>query len=109
VITILPYTHSIMRPMAGDYPQLAVEDVGRNDFLIASLAILLSDKCHQSVVNMGSLRHEEATSRTEFMEEKELMISAQFAMIPFSCLFLDCLPLLKLLRVRKGDSIDSLE
>lgn len=45
--------------VAGSLPELQVKNVGRNNFLEASNAVLLTDQIHKLVVDVGAVRVEE--------------------------------------------------
>lgn len=103
------FPYRIMIPMSRCDPHLAVVDVGRHYLLISSLAILSSDKLYQRVVNVGTTREEKTAPRAQLMEEEEVLITPQLAMVTLGSFFLELLPLLQLLGVREGHAIDTLQ
>lgn len=82
-------------------PQFAIVDIRRDHFLVASLAILSSDEVHQSVVDVGTMGEEKTAARTQFVEEEEILLTTQLAMISLSSLFLVVLPFLELFGIRE--------
>ena len=103
---VTPYR--IVGPVSRGDPQLAVEDIGRHHFLIAPLPILALDKIHQGVINVCSFGQEEAAARTQLVEEKQILVTSQLAMVSLGRFLLEMLPLLELFGVREGHAIDTL-
>lgn len=91
--------------MAGGLPKLGVIHVGRDDFLEATLAVLATKKIYQRIVDMGPVWSEEAGSWAKFVEEEQLMFPSQLSMVPFGGFFLQFLPFLQLLGVRKRNAL----
>lgn len=62
--------------VTGSLPELQVENVGRNNFLEASNAVLLTDQIHKLVVDVGAVRVEERAAWGQFMDIKQLLLLA---------------------------------
>lgn len=90
-------------------PELEVEHVGRDDFLVAALPVLLLDHFHQAVIDTSAVRQPEARARRQLMEEEELLRRAQHSVIALLGLLLEQLPLLQLLGVGERHAIHPLK
>ena len=99
----------VVLPMAGGLPQLAVVDVGRDDFLETSLSVLATNEFNQRVVNVGATRLEETGARRKLVEEEKFLVAADLSMVAFRCLLLKLLPFLELLRVGETDAVHALQ
>jgi hypothetical protein len=95
--------------MARSHPEFGIVDIGRDDLLEAAFAIFRFDHFHELIVNDGSFWIEKARARTELVEKEQLLFLADFAVISFGRFLLEMLPLFELLRVRKGNAVDSLQ
>ena len=72
--------------VARNTPQVKVEYVGSHDLLymkqmrdaygVTTLMILTTNELNQLVVDMSAMRQEEATTRTQFMEEEQVLLLA---------------------------------
>lgn len=60
----------VVLPVAGRLPQLDVENVGRDDFLVAALPVLAADELDKGVVYAGAVREEEAAAGADIVEEE---------------------------------------
>lgn len=98
-----------MLPVTRSDPEFTIEDIGRDNFLVASLAVLLSNELHQRVVDVCAARQEEAAARTQLVEEEQVLLPPQLAMVSLCSLFLEVLPFLELLGVRERDAVDPLQ
>ena len=90
-------------------PQVEVEDVGRDDFLIATHPILLPDHRHQLVVNVSSSRIPESAARSQAEMREEILRLADQPMVATLCLLQKVQMLLQLLLAREGDRVDPLQ
>ena len=61
-------------PMTGLLPQLGVVNIGADDFVKASLPVLLFDKVNESVEDDRAFRLEEATSGAQLVEKEQFLI-----------------------------------
>eukprot|EP00050_Salpingoeca_kvevrii_P006220 m.288086 g.288086 ORF g.288086 m.288086 type:complete len:548 (-) comp11898_c0_seq1:182-1825(-) len=105
----LEHVLRVVGPVARRLPELAVENVGGDDLLEAAHLVLAADKVDERVVDVGAVGREKAAAGAEVVEEKELLVAANLAVVALCGLLLDDLPLLEELRVGKGDAIDALE
>ena len=62
-------------------PQVEVVDVGRDDLIILVLPVLFADKLDQRVVHTCAGGLPEARAWREAVEEKELVLGAQHAVV----------------------------
>ena len=99
----------VVGSMAADLPQFQVEHVGRDDLRVATHVVLLSDKLDQFIVDVGSVREEEARARAQLVEEEEILLLTQHTVVVLLRLLHLLLPLLQLLGVREGNSVHTLE
>mmetsp|Transcript_32752 Transcript_32752/g.55219 ORF Transcript_32752/g.55219 Transcript_32752/m.55219 type:complete len:390 (+) Transcript_32752:512-1681(+) len=95
--------------VARDLPQLQVVDVGRDDFRIAALPVLVADERHKFVVHPCPMRHPEAAARGQLVEEEQFLLGTHQSMVPSFRLLLELLPLLEHALVWEGDAIDTLQ
>ena len=101
--------YSVVVPVPRGDPQFVVVHVGRDHLLEASLPVLLANELHQSVVDVCTAGQEETAPRTDFMEEKQVVLFAELTVVPLGRLFLEILPLLQLLGVWEGDAVHPLQ
>lgn len=99
----------VVLPVARGLPQFAVVDVGRDHLLESSFPVLRAYEFHEGVVDVSSARLKEARSRRELVEEEQLLLLADLAMIALGRLLLELLPLLELLVVGEADAVDPLQ
>ena len=95
--------------MTADLPQIQVEHVGGDHLRVATHVVLLADELHQLVVDVGSVREEEAGAGAQLVEEEEVLLLSQHAVVVLLGLLHLLLPLLQLLGVGEGDSVHTLE
>ena len=60
--------------VSGNVPQSRVVDVGRNDFLKASLPILFLDHVDEAIVDDRAVREKESASGAQLVKEEEILI-----------------------------------
>jgi hypothetical protein len=95
--------------VAGDAPEVDVEHVGGDDLVVAADAVLALDVVHELVVDARAVRHEEAGAGGELVEEEELLLGAEDAVVALLGLLDHEEVGLHLLRVREGDAVDALQ
>jgi hypothetical protein len=98
----------VLGGVARRLPQLEVEHVGRDHFVVVALPVLLADEVLQPVVEARAVRQEEARARAELVEVEELLLEADLAVVALGRLLLEVLPLGELLLVGEGDAVDPL-
>mmetsp|Transcript_25488 Transcript_25488/g.42978 ORF Transcript_25488/g.42978 Transcript_25488/m.42978 type:complete len:248 (+) Transcript_25488:1998-2741(+) len=99
----------IVLGVSGRLPQLQVEDIGRDDLLVAAYPVLLLDEVHEAVVDPGTVRHPECRAGRQVVEEKQLLLGAQVAVVALLRLLLELQPLLQLTLVWEGDAVHALQ
>lgn len=99
----------VILPMSRSVPQLDVIHVGRHDLSVAALVVLALDKVHEGVIDAGSVREEEARSGREIVEEKQLLLLSNLAMVALSGLLQELFVLSHLLGVGERNTIDTLK
>ena len=77
-----------MLPVARRLPQFRVEDVGRDDFLETSVTIFAANEFDERIVDVCPVRGEEAGSGAQLVEEEQLLVETQFAMVSLSSFLL---------------------
>lgn len=87
--------------MARRLPQLLVEDVGGDDLLKTALHVLRTHHVLQCAVNVRSARQEETRAGAQVVEEKEVLLRANLAVVALGCLLQQVLVLLHGLRNEK--------
>mmetsp|Transcript_5067 Transcript_5067/g.9371 ORF Transcript_5067/g.9371 Transcript_5067/m.9371 type:complete len:558 (-) Transcript_5067:471-2144(-) len=103
------HVFAVVVGVAGDLPEVEVEDVGRDDFLVLVVPVLLADELDEAVVDTGSVGEEEAAAGGEMVEEKELMLDTQVAVVALLG-FLDAvLVLFQELGLGEGDAVHTLQ
>lgn len=65
-----------MLPMARRKPQFGIVDIWSYDFLKPALSVLISEEIDERIINMCAVRSKEAGSGTEFVKEKEFVLSS---------------------------------
>lgn len=73
------------------------------------LPVLLLQEGQQLVVDVGALWLEEARAWAELVEEEEVLMHPDLAVVPLGGLLLEQLPLLHQLVVGEGDAVDPLQ
>lgn len=99
----------VMCPMAGGLPQICLVHVGGHDLGESSLAIFCLEEVHQGVINARAVGQEEGGTRRSFIEEEELLLLTNLAVIPLLSLSKEVLVLFKLLLVRERNTSNSLD
>ena len=97
----------VMRRVTGGLPQVEVVHVRGDDLVVLVLPVLLADELHQLVVNLGALRQEEARARGEGVEEEELLVETDQAVVALLRLLDAKLVLGHELLVGEGDGVDA--
>mmetsp|Transcript_5306 Transcript_5306/g.16654 ORF Transcript_5306/g.16654 Transcript_5306/m.16654 type:complete len:469 (-) Transcript_5306:558-1964(-) len=96
-------------------PQIHVVHVGRNHLVIdavgwqASPPVAAADERDERVVEARAVGQEEGGAGAELVEEEELLLDPDPAVVALRRLFLQRLPLLQELGVREGDAVDALQ
>lgn len=99
----------VVLPMSRSVPQLDVVHVGRHNLSVSALVVLALDEVHKGVVDTGSVREEEARTGGEIVEEEQLLLLSNLAMVTLGGLLQELLVLSHLLGVGEGDTIDTLK
>mmetsp|Transcript_19999 Transcript_19999/g.47643 ORF Transcript_19999/g.47643 Transcript_19999/m.47643 type:complete len:307 (+) Transcript_19999:625-1545(+) len=71
----------VVRRVPRDLPQLQVVHVRRDHLLVVALEVLSLDEVDQLVVDPGPVREPEAAARAELVEEEELLLGSDGAMV----------------------------
>mmetsp|Transcript_14766 Transcript_14766/g.40378 ORF Transcript_14766/g.40378 Transcript_14766/m.40378 type:complete len:603 (-) Transcript_14766:35-1843(-) len=100
---------AVVRGVARRLPQLHVVHVGRDDLAVAALEVLLADGLHQPVVDARAVRQPEAAPRAELVEEEELLLRADGAVVALLGLLDAEEVLLELLGVGEGHAVHALQ
>mmetsp|Transcript_36730 Transcript_36730/g.118502 ORF Transcript_36730/g.118502 Transcript_36730/m.118502 type:complete len:471 (-) Transcript_36730:417-1829(-) len=99
----------VLSRVARGLPQLEVVHVRRDDLLVAPEPQLAADELDKLVVQPTAERLEEARAGREVVEEKELLLDADRAVVALLGLLLQRLPLAELLLVGEGDAVHALQ
>mmetsp|Transcript_24388 Transcript_24388/g.77255 ORF Transcript_24388/g.77255 Transcript_24388/m.77255 type:complete len:453 (-) Transcript_24388:95-1453(-) len=99
----------VLGGVARRLPQLEVEDVWGDDLVVVALEVLGLDHIHQLVVDARAVRQEEARAGRDLVEEEELLLQAEPAVVAFRCLLLKSLPCPQLLLVWEGNAVHALQ
>mmetsp|Transcript_24387 Transcript_24387/g.77250 ORF Transcript_24387/g.77250 Transcript_24387/m.77250 type:complete len:588 (-) Transcript_24387:95-1858(-) len=99
----------VLSRVARGLPQLEVVHVRRDDLLVAPEPQLPADELDKLVVQPTAERLEEARAGREVVEEKELLLDADRAVVALLGLLLQRLPLAELLLVGEGDAVHALQ
>mmetsp|Transcript_6588 Transcript_6588/g.15853 ORF Transcript_6588/g.15853 Transcript_6588/m.15853 type:complete len:566 (+) Transcript_6588:515-2212(+) len=92
-----------------DLPEVKVVHVGRHDLVVLVLPVLLLDQRHEAVVDAGAVGLEEARAGGQRVEEEEVVLLPEEAVVALLCLGDAVLVVLQLLVVREGDGVHALE
>ena len=95
--------------MTGLLPELEVEDVGSDDLLVATGAILLAAHIHQLVVNVCTSWVPESASWSETEVSEQVLCLADGTMITTLSLFSEVHVLIELLLRGERNGVDSLQ
>ena len=95
--------------MARCDPQLGVVNIRRDDLNKSSFSVLATHQIDKFIVDESALWVKEATAWTELVEKEQFLLLADFAVITLGRLFLEVLPFLQLLAIRKRDAVYTLQ
>mmetsp|Transcript_42518 Transcript_42518/g.68384 ORF Transcript_42518/g.68384 Transcript_42518/m.68384 type:complete len:378 (-) Transcript_42518:121-1254(-) len=98
-----------MRGVPGGLPQVKVEDVGRDDLVILVFPVLFAYESHEIVVHLGAVGEEETRARGQVVEEEQLLVHADDAVVALLGLFDARLVLLHELVGGEGDGVHAHE
>mmetsp|Transcript_4469 Transcript_4469/g.13226 ORF Transcript_4469/g.13226 Transcript_4469/m.13226 type:complete len:772 (-) Transcript_4469:14-2329(-) len=90
-------------------PQVKVENIRRRDLVITVSPVLLFHKVQELVVDPGSVRLEEARSGGDRVEEEQILLRADHAVVTLLGLLNPMDVLLQELLVREGHSVHSVQ
>ena len=96
-----------MRGVTTGLPQVEVVHVRGDDLVVLVLPVLLAHELHELVVNLSALGQEEARARGEGVEEEELLLETDQAVVPLLGLLDAQLVLRHELLVGEGDGVDA--
>ena len=106
---VLGQPYLVVQSVTRNLPQIEVEDVGGDHFLIASFPILVADERDQLVVDPRTVREPEAAAGRQVVEEEQLLLGAEVTMVALLGLLLELQPLLQHALVRERYAVDSLQ
>lgn len=86
-----------MLPVAGRLPQFGIVDIRRDDFVESTLSIFGFNEVDECVVDVCAVWLKETRARRQFVEEKQLLILTDFAVVALRCFRLLFLPFFQLL------------
>mmetsp|Transcript_16660 Transcript_16660/g.40842 ORF Transcript_16660/g.40842 Transcript_16660/m.40842 type:complete len:383 (-) Transcript_16660:188-1336(-) len=95
-----------MRGVPRGLPQVEVEDVGGDDLIVLVLPVLLADERDERVVDLGAVGQEEARTGRQRVEEEQLLVHADEAVVALLGLRDTQLVLLHQLVMREGDCVN---
>lgn len=99
----------VVLPVTGLLPQGRVVHVWRQNLLVATLPVLGADIAGQGVVDGHAVGEEEAGTGRHLVEEEELLLLSNLAVVALGGLLEHLLVLVHLLLVGEGDAVDALE
>ena len=99
----------VVIPMAGRFPELAVHNHRRLDFLIAIAAMNFTPVVNQFVADNHAVRMEEREPRAFFMQAEQVKFLAQFAMVALGSLFEHVQVFIKVSLLFESRTIDALQ
>jgi len=99
----------VMLPVARLLPQGRVVHVGRHDLLVATAPVLVAEEALESVVDDHTVRKEEAGTGGHVVEEEELLLLTDLAVIALGSLFEVLLVLDHHGLVGEGNTVDTLK
>jgi hypothetical protein len=67
-------------------PQIQVENVGSDNFIVSAIPILLSDEFNEFVVDATPVREPKGRSRRQVVKHNEFLLRSNTSMVPFFCL-----------------------
>jgi hypothetical protein len=75
ILVLMNKVHVILvfEEVATDLPQFLVVHIRSDDFLVATNAIFVTHECYKPVVDLGAVRIEESTTRSEFAEIEQTL------------------------------------
>ena len=71
--------------------------------------VMTADKLHKRVVNARAMRHEECTARANVIEEEEVLLAADVAVVAALRFLAELEPVVHELVFGEGDAVDALE
>jgi len=86
----------VVLPVAAGLPELAHEDIGGHDLIVATTEVLLTHEVAELLVHAVTARKEEAGSRAVSVEEEELLLLAELTVVTTVGLLEHGFPLLEL-------------
>jgi len=99
----------VVLPVAADLPELAHVDVRGHDLIVATAEVLLAHEVAELLVHAIAVGEEEAGARAVWVEEEELLVLAELAVVATASLLEHGLPLLQLSLGGEGKTVDALK
>jgi len=83
----------VVLPVTGCFPEFCVKNVWGDDLLEPAHTVLLTDKVHEAVVQEGTLGKEEGTAGAELVEEEQVLLNPEPAVVALRSELLHLFPL----------------
>lgn len=99
----------VVTPVTRGLPQLRLVHVGGHDLLELALPVLVLDDVHQGVVDAGAVRQEKGGTGRDLVEEEELLVGTDLAVVTLGSLLEELLVLLQSLLVGERDTSNTLD
>lgn len=103
------HTLLVVLPVTRGTPQVNVVNVGGDDLLEATAAVLGADELLEAVVNAGAVREHEGRARGVLMPHEELLVLSNETMVTLRSKTTQLKVLIELLLLGEGDTIDALQ